>query len=92
MGLRLLVGCLNALSLQPFLSVYKDMPTKTLAELANIRTQLNRLHKRLERLDKHKLPIYWSLQPRVFVIMSTLEGLLKEDENALSECLSKPKE
>ena len=68
------------------------MPTKTLAELAKIRIKLNHLHKRLNRLDKHKLPIYWSLQPRVFVIMSTLEGLLKEDENALLACLSKPKE
>ena len=68
------------------------MPTKTLAELANIRTQLNRLHKRLERLDKHKLPVYWSLQPRVFVMMSALEGLLKDDEKALMGYVSKPEE
>ena len=66
------------------------MPTKTLVELANIRTQLNRLHKRLERLDKHKLPIYWQLQPRVFVVISTLEGLLKEEETLLADYLSKP--
>ena len=66
------------------------MPTKTLVELANIRTQLNRLHKRLERLDKHKLPIYWQLQPRVFVVISTLEGLLKEEETLLADDLSKP--
>ena len=66
------------------------MPTKTLAELANIRTQLNRLHKRLERIDKHKLPIYWQLQPRVFVVISTLERLLKEGETLLADYLSKP--
>ena len=68
------------------------MPTKTLTELANILIQLNRLHKRLERLDKHKLPIYWQLQPRVFVLMRTLEGLLKEDEAVLADYLSKPQE
>ncbi len=68
------------------------MPTKTLAELTNIRTQLARLHKRLERLDKHKLPIYWQLQPRVFVMMRALEGLLKEDETALADYLSKTQE
>lgn len=66
------------------------MPTKTLAELVNIRTQLNRLHKRLERIDKHKLPVHWQLQPRVFVVISTLERLLKEEETLLADYLSKP--
>ncbi len=68
------------------------MPIKTLTELVKIRLQLNRLHKRLERLDKHKLPIYWALQPRVFVLMRTLEELLKEDETVLADYLSKTQE
>ena len=55
------------------------MPKQIEAELAQTLRELARIHRRLQRVNQHKLPIYWSLQPRVFVVLNALENALQSD-------------
>ena len=62
------------------------MPTKTLLELEKSLRAVSRLRARLTQINQHKLPIYWSLQPRVFEALRALESALKADAKELQVC------
>lgn len=88
MELRLFVGCLNALNQQPFLLVVlESMPNQLEAQLTQTLQELARIRRRLHRVNQHKLPIYWSVQPRVFAALTLLEQLLKDDQQTLTSYL-----
>jgi hypothetical protein len=59
------------------------MPAKTLLELDKTLRAVSRVRARLTKLNRHKLPIYWSLQPRVFLALDALENALQTDLETL---------
>ena len=68
------------------------MPNQLETELTRTLQELARIGRRLHRVNQHKLPIYWSVQPHVFAVLTLLEKLLKDDQQALSSYLPQPKE
>ena len=59
------------------------MPAKTLLELDKTLRAVSRVRARLTKLNRHKLPIYWALQPRVFLALDVLENALQTDLETL---------
>ena len=68
------------------------MPNQLEAELTRTLQELARIRRRLHRVNQHKLLIYWSVQPRVFTVLTLLEQLLTDDQQALTSYLPQPKE
>ncbi len=67
------------------------MPKQLEAELTRTLQELARIRRRLHRVNQHKLPIYWSVQPRVFAVLALLEQLLTDDQQTLASYLPQPK-
>ncbi len=67
------------------------MPKQLETELTQALRDLARIRLRLQRVNQQKLPIYWSVQPRVFVVLDLLEQLLRDDQQALATYLLQPK-
>ena len=59
------------------------MPKQLEAELTKTLQEVSRVRRRLSRVNAHKLPIYWSLQPRVFEALQALENALQNDLETL---------
>ncbi|MBQ3666900.1 MAG: hypothetical protein II913_02440 [Elusimicrobiaceae bacterium] len=59
------------------------MPAKTLLELDKTLRAVSRVRARLTKLNRHKLPIYWASQPRVFLALDVLENALQTDLETL---------
>ena len=68
------------------------MPKQLEAKLTQTVRELARISRRLHRVNQHKLPIYWSVQPRVFTVLNLLEQLLQDDQQTLASYLHQPKE
>lgn len=67
------------------------MPKQLEVELTKTLQEIARVRRRLHRVNQHKLPIYWSVQPRVFAVLDALEQLLQEDRQTLAAYLPQPK-
>ena len=60
------------------------MPKPIEAELSRTLQELARIRRRLTRVNQHKLPFYWNLQPRVFEALQALQNALQSDVETLA--------
>ena len=59
--------------------------TAALAALTKCTQEISRVRRRIKRLEKHKLPFYWSVSPHTMQLAAALESSLQEDIKDLQE-------